>query len=183
LSISTVLPVTLLAPHFAAAGGIATLGVDVKALVLQIITFVIVFLLLKKFAFSKIVATLETRRKTIDDSVRLGEELARQKTQIEAEIAKIMQTARLEADKIMTASHNEATDIIKKAEEDAAHKIETMLAEARNRIADETAGARKALEKQLLGFVGEATEIIIGEKLDERKDAKLIERALQETTR
>lgn len=183
MSIFTALPSTLPASHFAAAGGIATLGVDAKALVLQIITFVIVFLLLKKFAFSKIVATLDQRRKTIDDSVRLGLELAEKKAQLEAEVAKILQNARAEADKIVATGHGEATSIIKQAEEAAMAKVEAMLVEARSRIADETIHARKVLEKQLIGFVGEATEIIIGEKLDERKDAKLIERALQETAK
>lgn len=180
--LSALLP-TFFAPHFAAAGGIASLGVNLKDLILQIITFVLIFVLLKKFAFGKIVATLEQRRKTIDQGVSLGLELAEQKEQLKAEVAKVMQAARIEADKIMAAGHSEAAGIVKKAEEDAMRKVEAMLDEARDRIGDETAAARKGLEKQLLGFVGEATEIIIGEKLDERKDGKLIERVLQESTK
>jgi hypothetical protein len=59
-----VIPVSsfqILVSKFAAEeGGIAALGVDGKALVLQIITFVLVFWLLKKFAMPKIVVNAKS---------------------------------------------------------------------------------------------------------------------------
>lgn len=161
------------------SSGIAALGVDVKALVLQIVTFVIVFLLLKKFAFSKIVATLEERRRTIDDGVKLGREMADEKAKLESQIADIMRKAREQADGIITAGHQEASELIKKAEDDAMRRVDTMLAEGQAKITDELARARKGLEKEMLALISEATEAIIGEKLDAKKDAKLIERTLQ----
>ena len=52
--------------------GIGALGIDALAILAQAATFLILFLIIKKFALEKIVATLEKRRKTIDDGVRLG---------------------------------------------------------------------------------------------------------------
>jgi F-type H+-transporting ATPase subunit b len=176
-----VLEVLQSAEHvFAASGGIASLGIDVKALILQILTFVIVFLLLKKFAFGKIVDTLETRRKTIDDGVHLGQELASEKAKLQDEIAKIIADARKEADNIITAGHSEASQVIKDAEDQATARIEAMLAEARGRIDDDLNRARAGLKKEMLELISEATEVIIDEKLDPAKDAKLISRALKE---
>ena len=53
-----------------------------------------------------------------------------------------------------------------------------MLRDATLRIEREMQTARQALRKEMLGLVAEATEVIIDEKLDAKKDAGLIERAL-----
>ena len=68
------------------SGGIAALGVDLKSLILQIITFVLVFWLLKKFAFEKIVKTLDERRQTIDQGVELGQKMAEEKQRLDEQI-------------------------------------------------------------------------------------------------
>ena len=52
--------------------------------------------------------------------------------------------------------------------------------QADQRIAAETQRARKQLQGELVALVSEATETIIGEKVDAKKDAQLIERALKE---
>ena len=160
-------------------GGIGALGVDGKALVLQIITFLIVFWLLKKFAFSKIITTLDERRNTIDQGVELGIQMAAEKEKLSQEIEKVLQKARVEADKIIAGGHQEASQLIKQTETDALKKTDALLADAKARIDDDIAKARKGLEKEMLSLVAEATEAIIGEKLDNTKDTMLIEKTLR----
>lgn len=159
-------------------GGIAALGVDGKALVLQIITFIVVFVLLKKFALDKIVQTLEERRKTIDAGVELGREMAQEKERLDEEVEKVLKKARIEADKIIAAGHVEVGTLLKEAEEVAARRTDGLLKDAHARIDDDISKARKALEKEMLQLVAEATEAIIGEKLDSDKDNALIEKTL-----
>jgi len=53
------------------------------------------------------------------------------------------------------------------------------VAEADSRIKQDTDRARRQLETELVGLVADATEAIIDEKIDARKDAGLIERALK----
>lgn len=161
------------------AGGIAALGVDAKALVLQIVTFVIVFLILKKFAFHKIIAALAQRQETINKGVELGEEMERRKKRFDEEAAKIMHKAREEADRVISAGHQEAGALLKQAEADGARKIDALLADAHAKIEDETRRARVQLEGEVAVLVAEATERIIGEKLSAEKDASLIKRAIQ----
>lgn len=55
--------------------------------------------------------------------------------------------------------------------------------DAQARIKEEMERARKALEKQMLSLVAEATEKIIKVKLDPQRDQQLIEKALQEVRR
>jgi len=159
--------------------GIAVLGINPVGLALQLITFLILFLLLKKFAFTSIVAMLEKRRKTIDDGVRLGQKMAAEQEKLEEEIAKTLHSARAEADKIIAAGHQEAGEVIKHAENTAARRIDTMLSDAQAKIDDDIKRARTELRRETLHLVAEAAGAVLEEKVDVSKDESLLNRAVQ----
>lgn len=161
--------------------GIAALGIDPIAILASAGTFLVLFFVIKYFALNKIVDTLEKRRKTIDDGVRLGREMEAEKQMLDDKVEAALRKARLEADKIIAAGHEQSTAIIKEAEVIATRKTDDILAEARNRIDEDIQKARRDLEKDMRSLVAEATEVIIGEKLDANKDATLLERALKAT--
>lgn len=169
---------------FASAGeeatGIAALGIDPLAILAQAGTFLVLFLVLKKFALKGIVESLEKRRKTIDDGVRLGLEMEAEKAKLDEQVDKVLHKARDEADKIIAQAHEESGVIIKNAEDKAAEKVDGMIADGRNKIEAEVVNARKTLQQETLQLVANATEVIINEKLNASKDAKLIEKALEE---
>lgn len=160
--------------------GIAALGLDPLAILAQALTFLVLFFILKKFALNGIVATLEKRRKTIDDGVRLGLEMEAEKTKLDEQVDKVLHKARDEADKIIAQAHEESGTIIKDAEDKAIVKVDGMIEDARNKIEDEVKQAQKNLQQETLRLVADATGIIIKEKLNASKDAKLIEEALEE---
>lgn len=160
------------------AGGIAALGIDPLAILAQAVTFLALFFIIKKFALEKIVASLEERRKTIDKGVRLGYEMASEREKLEQKIDQQLHKTRKEADRIIAEAHQEAGEVIKGAEISASQKVDSMLSDAHLRIEEDMNKARKALEKEMLNLVADATEMIIGEKLDAKKDDSLIQRAL-----
>ncbi len=172
---------TIVPRIFAAEGssGIAALGVDLKSLLLQIATFVLVFWLLKKFAFAKIISALDERRRTIDQGVDLGIKMAEEKQRLDQQVEELLHKARLEADKIITAGQQDVAAMLKSAEDDAARKADALLADARARIEDDIVQARKSLESETLKLVAEASEILIQQRLDAPQDRKMIEKALQ----
>ena len=161
------------------ASGIGALGINAGAFIIQLISFVLVFLLLKKFAFKPITKMLQERRQAIDDSVRLGQKLEKERAKFDEEAAQKLREARHEADQIVANAHKEARQTIREAEKTAQHKADLMLADMDVRIAEEAKQARKNLEKELIGLVSEATETIIGEKVDAKKDAELVARAMR----
>lgn len=162
------------------AAGIAALGIDPIAILAQAATFLLLFWLIKKYALANIIATLEKRRQTIDDGVRLGQEMALEKERLDEEVEKALAGARAEADKIIAAGHEEAGAIIKEAENTASQKVDTMLAEAKLKIDKDIELARIGLETEIAGLIADATEKIIQVKLDSKKDAVLITNALSE---
>lgn len=167
----------------ASGSGLSALGIDGKALLIQLITFVLALLVLKRFAFKPIVKILNERRETIEKGVELGVQMQKDKAELDAKVAETLKSARTEADKIVSDAHNAGRQAIQEAEDAARAKADGMIAQAQERIKQDTAMARKKLEKDVAGLVAEATEAIIHEKVDARKDAALIESALQESAK
>lgn len=165
----------------AASGGspLDALGVNGKAFLIQLITFVLVLIVLKRFAFKPITRLLAQRRQVIDDGVKMGLEMEKERAKLDTEVKQLMRDARSEADKIISNGQKEAREIIREAEKSGQRKVDTMLADAEARIAEETQQAKRKLEKEIVGMVSDATEAIVEEKVDATKDAKLIDKALK----
>lgn len=167
------------AAHSEKAEGISALGINGTALLIQLVTFVLVYFVLRKWAFGPIVAMLQKRRETIEQGVNLGETMKADKAKFDKQVAKELKAARVRADEIVAQAEANAKDVVKKAEDDASSKAATIIAEGKQRGEQEVARARKALEAELVSLVSDATEAIISEKVDANKDAQLIERALK----
>lgn len=160
--------------------GIGALGIDAKALIIQLVTFVLAFLVLKKWAFTPIIKLMDARRQTIEDGVALGEKMKQDEAKFQAKVDAELADARQEADGIIAAAKNTSRDTIRDAEAKAQDKAAGVLKDAEERIKTDTARARKKLEGELVGLISDATEAIIGEKVDAKKDAQLIDKALKE---
>jgi len=161
------------------SSGIGALGISVSAFIIQLITFVLVFLLLRKFAFSPVIKLLQDRRKIIDDGVRMGEKLSKEQAKFDAKLNETMRQAREEADHIIATGHKEAREVVREAEKTAQRKADSILADAEVRITEESQRAKRALEKDIVSLVSEATEAIVGEKVDAKKDAEIIDKIIK----
>jgi F-type H+-transporting ATPase subunit b len=165
------------------SSGLSALGVDPKAFLIQLITFGLAYFVLRRYAFGPIIKTLRERREIIENGVKLGEQMQKEKAAFEAKMAELLQGARREADGIIGSAQETAKENIREAEDKARQKAQLILEEADRRIEQETARVRKQLEKELATLVAEATEAVIEEKVDAKKDAALIERALKESAK
>jgi F-type H+-transporting ATPase subunit b len=162
------------------SSGLGALGFDPKAFLIQLITFILAFLVLKRFAFGPIAKLLQERRETIERGVKLGEAMRQEKAELEKKIEVQLHDARQQADKLIAGAEETARETVHEAEAKAREKSDAIVAEADSRIATDAARVRKELEKELTNLVAEATEAVIDEKVDAKKDAQLIEKALKE---
>jgi F-type H+-transporting ATPase subunit b len=171
--------VTLFAATSEEASGIGALGVDGKVLVIQLITFILAFAVLRRFAFGPILKVLEERREKIESGVALGEEMQKERAELDKKVVAALRESRKEADGIIAGAQDTAKQTIREAEEKAKTKANGIITAAEARIEQDTARARKQLEKELVGLISDATEAIIDEKVDAKKDAALIDRAIK----
>ncbi len=159
--------------------GIAALRLSFSAFLIQLISFIVVLALLKRFAFKPIIKMLEERRQVIDDGVKMGQRMEKEREKLDAEVTKIMRDARTEADKIIGNGQKEAREIIRDAEKVGVRKVDSMIADAEARIAEETEQSKRKLEKEIVGMVSDVTEAIVEDRVDATKDAQLIDKALK----
>ena len=139
------------------SSGIGALGFDGKAFLIQLITFILAYLVLRRWAFGPITKLLDERRDTIERGVKLGEDMQKEKVELEKQVEQKLQDARVEADQMIAAAQDTARDTVREAEDKARSKADNIVAEAQGRITTETARARKSLETELAGLVAEAT--------------------------
>ncbi len=161
------------------SSGIGALGFDGKAFVIQLITFLLAYLVLRHWAFGPIMKVLQRRRETIENGVKMGEQLQKEKLELEAKVEKTLQETRVQADGILAEARDAAQASIHDAEEAARAKAAGIAEAAEARLTQDTARARQQLEQEVVGLIADATETIIDEKIDAKKDAALIERALK----
>lgn len=160
------------------AGGIAALGLNWQSFLFQLITFVIVLLILRKFVFGKLIAVLDARQKAVDDSLKNAAETEEKMKNAEKVIAGMLVEARNEADSIIAATQKEAARMVEAAEAKAAKRAEQIVKDAQSQMQVEVSKAREELKAETVQLVAQAAEKIIGEKLDASKDAALIKSAI-----
>ncbi len=161
------------------ASGIGALGLNWKSFLFQLITFGIIVFLLNKFVVKSLYKVIDARQKEIeaglDKSKKAGDELAKAGAKAE----QIVKDARVQAEELIHGAQNDATNILKDVESKATHKAERIVSEARSHLAVDIEKAHKELLKENAKLISKVSAEIIGKKLDDTADAKLIKDALE----
>lgn len=160
--------------------GIAALGLDPFAIGAQLLTFLVLFWVVKKYALDGIVKNLEKRHDDINRGLHLTSEMDKQKAELEQTVDAELKKARKEADAIIAEAHAETGKMIAEAETKAGHRADEIIRAAEGKIERDIAEARSGLKKEMSGLITEATEAILGQKLDASGDRKLVEDYLKE---
>lgn len=171
---------TFAADTEAKSGGLSSLGINVKGFLFQLITFVLVLLLLRKYVYGQLVGTLEARRKTVLDSIEQAKQASNDLEQAEERVNKLIAEARKESSDIVAIAHKEAAAMVEDAETKAQKRADHIVGEAKAQLDGEILKAKAELKKETRLLVADATEAIIGQKLNSSSDEKLIEQALAE---
>ncbi len=164
--------------HGAKPGLFSALGIDWRMLVLQILAFGILVWLLGKYVYPSFVKAIDDRERTIEKSVAAANEAEARAEKSQQEIEKLLRSARSEADGIIARAHSEAAANVAEAEEKAKARSEQIVRDAHVQLQADVSKARQALKHDTAQLVAAATERIIHEKVDSRKDTELIDRAL-----
>jgi F-type H+-transporting ATPase subunit b len=162
------------------SSGISSLGVNGKSFLFNLITFVIVLLILRRWVFPKLVATLEARRKTLEESLVHARQTEEALTKAEAKAEELLARARVQADEALAEAKKQAEVIIAKAETEAGERARRIIADAEARLDQERQHLHQQLRSELAELVVTATEKVLRKKLDERQDRELIEKSMKE---
>lgn len=156
----------------------AKLGLDSALLISQIVNFVLLLLLLKKFAYTPVLKMLSDRSEKIEKSLaeakKIEEEL---KNTEETKIAEIKK-AKTEAAEIIKKAYDTAQVNAEKAIDDTRKKTQDIVTKAKEEIQSEKEKSVKEAEKEIADLAIQIAEKIIRKNLDSDTEKKLAEETL-----
>jgi F-type H+-transporting ATPase subunit b len=162
------------------SSGISSLGINLKGFLFQLITFVIVLLILRRWVFPRLVATIEARRKTLEESLAQAKQTEDTLAKAEEKVEAMLARARTQADQAMADAKTRADEIIAAGEKSAEERGARIITEAEARLDQERQRLHTELKSELAELVVETTEKVLRKKMNEREDRSLIEQSLKE---
>lgn len=158
---------------------IKNFGVDPLLITAQIVNFLIVLYVLKRFLYKPILEVLKKRKDSIEEGLKQAQE-ARELLEKTAQKEKeILKQARKEVQALLNEAKNQRNEFLEDAEKVAKIKEQKILEEAKKQITFEVGEAQKTLSKEVVGLAIEMLQKS-GEELFSEQDQKLvIKNALQ----
>lgn len=158
---------------------IKTFHIETNLLIAQFVNFAIVLFVLWKFAYKPILKTLNDRTKKIEKGVKDAESASKKLSEMTEKEKEILASAKKEAQEIIKKAESEAKKNAESIAVNAKEQNDKMMADAKKMIEQEKEKMIHEVKSEIAGLVVSATEKVIGEKLDEKKDKELIEEAIK----
>ncbi len=158
---------------------LATLGIDWKMLVYQLISFSILVFLLSKYVFPILIRAIDDRQSAIEESLAAAKNAEKNAADAEEKIAALMDKARKEAGEVVVTAKEEANAMLSRAEAKAKTQADHIVAQARDTIDKEVLAAKKALHNETIELVAQATEKVVGKTVSTSVDKKIIKDSLE----
>jgi F-type H+-transporting ATPase subunit b len=133
----------------------------------MIISFLIVWLILKKYAWKPIINALKNREKSIENALKLADKAKAEMSKLQADNEKILAEARLERDKLIKEARQTKERIIDEAKGQAQEEVKKLMESARVSIQNEKKAAIREIKDQVGKLSILVAEKIMREKLSE----------------
>jgi F-type H+-transporting ATPase subunit b len=131
----------------------------------QLVIFVALIFLLRKFAWKPILSAVEERETKISDALDLAEKTKQEMTQLKAQNEELIKQARQERDEILNAARQTKEQMISDARNEASLKAEKLLSDAREAIAIERQKAITEIKNQVAALSLDVAEKLVRQDL------------------
>lgn len=120
-------------------------GLNPVLLAAQILNFLIVFFILKKFLYKPVLDVLKKRQTTIKDGLKQAEDARIKLEKVIIEERNILRTAQIQSKQIIEDAKEESIKITKQMNEDVKKQTEKLLNDTKEQIARESIETEKRL--------------------------------------
>ncbi len=163
-------------------GVVGTFGLRGDLFAAQLINFLLVLLVLWRFAYRPIMKMLAERETKIAESVKNAEAIERRLREAEQEHAKVVQAGRAEAQSIVEKAIAD-TEARKDEMVDAAKReVERVIQKGKQQLEEERNSMLTAARKDLVDIAVTAAAKIVTEGLTEKKSQSLAEEVVRKLT-
>ena len=157
------------------------LGIDWRLLIAQLINFLILLFVLRRFAYKPLLKLLDERRQKIADGLANAQKAKSNLEEAEKERWEIISTAKKGASEIISLAEAAAQKNREETLKEAKAGVEKIVTEARKQIDSEKSKMIGEIKSEISGLVMLAAEKTASIKLDDKKDKELIEKINKES--
>jgi F-type H+-transporting ATPase subunit b len=145
------------------------------------LSFLILFFILKKFAWKPIVNALNEREKAIDNALHSADKARQEMAALQFSNEQLLRDAKDERDALMRDAHKVKDSIIEEARQKASQEGQRMIENARESIQNEKMAAITELKNQVADLSIEIAEKLLQQELSEpNKQKSTIEKWLKD---
>lgn len=155
-------------------------GVKPILLAGQIVNFLVLLYLLKRFLYKPLLKVLDERKKVIADSLKNADEIEVRLNKITEEREKRLNEASKEGKAIIEESTKAATVIIAEAHEKASLDVKKMLEKAEGVMKLEKDRLHDEIRNELSQLIISGLQKVTGKVLSEKDQKELIERSVKD---
>lgn len=159
-----------------------TFGINVPAILAQILSFAVVAWVLWQFAFKPVLATINERQQTIASGLKYAEEMKAKLAAAQQESAVTIKQAQVEATKIVDEARKTAKEFLDKQMQEASAKANDALTKAQQAIELEHKKMLADARSEIARLVVTTTERVLAKKLSDADRAGYNDAATRELT-
>jgi F-type H+-transporting ATPase subunit b len=157
-----------------------TFGFDVRIFLSQVVSFVIVALLLRKFAYKPVLAILEKRRAQIAEAQLNSEKIKQQLAEAEQRYSEILAKANAQGQKMIDEARESAGHVAERKQQEAVAAAEQIIAKAHEAAALEHERTMTQLKREVGRLVVDTTAKVTGKVLTSDDQRRLQEEAARQ---
>lgn len=146
----------------------------------MLVTFMMVFIILKKFAWKPIVQALKEREENIREGIENAEESRNELANVKVKSDKLLSEAVVERDELIRQGRKIKEKIVSEAREEAEAEAMTIIDAAKRLIEDEKVAAINLIKVQIASLSLEIAEKILRKKLEDDASQKELMSSLLE---
>ena len=159
-------------------GFLETFGVNWPFFIAQLINFVLVLFVLKKWAFGPIQGILEKRRNRIAEGEAKMEEIQKKLDESEQEKAALLEKANADAKRMISEAKQSATALGEQKSQEAVAQAQTILNKAQEAARAERAALATELKQEFGRLVVATTCQVTGKELNASDQKRINEEAV-----
>ena len=154
-------------------------GVQPILLAAQVVNFLILLLILKKFMYKPLLKVLDERKKKIAESLKNAEEIEKRLADTNVEVEKILAKAVNEGQKIMDQSKEAAVQITEDARKSAIEILSKANEQALGVMQAERVKLQQEVRENLGDLVTLALEKVTGITISKKEQKEIIEKEVR----
>ena len=145
------------------------------------LSFGLVLVILRKFAWKPILGTIRERENFIADSIRQSKRIQRELAELDATKEKLLIQAREKADEVLRQAKLEGEEVIKKAQAQARKEASLIVDAAKTSIQAERKAAEREIREQIVMLSIDVAQKVLREEFqDSGKKNKYVDKLLED---